>query len=697
MAVSKLDNRNRMLQEMGLIYSQIMELNEKMTEALQNAVDIDISVTGGVSDITREFMEGFHYKIDEHDRVVSEQKKWEYDRLPPVREEEPEHQNTDITAESVKQIITQEELNRLLKEHRERQEAGNYETLDLSNCIFNEVRFDGKLSDINLMGSELNGCTFVNVEMENSHLSKAEFMNSVFSECAFHNTMFQETEMGYCQMEYTVYTDCVFSKSAIVACEMQSSGMNKCYLGEAVISDTKLTDIMINKCSGIESIDFSGVDKNLKSSAEKIFNNPEYIFDFEIKSDYEVAVRAHKGNDITEKVFQVNYNPDTHKIDKIDGFDALSPRDSALLARAADITGMDIQKGFQQRQFENRNISYMSPCVMVETSEALGLEENTLYDIKEFYDKLESYGRDEGVSKPKLNLNKKIKFTVAFDARDGNGVRKWKDEYYLHSDKESLVERLENSNRFNNAEINYLKNYINNEKLPVIETPKTQSNIQKPKEAVQQKATAEQRAPVQQEASQTQKLQNEKHQTTTPAKYAAIVYVKGKSDVKTRVTGTSPEKIIQLCQKWNTERASDDQLGTAYIKKYNPTTKAYDNLGKYDISKGTEIPTNQPPVYLELPPLGKQEFGKMVSELKANGARFNPELKKWYVTQSCDLSKFAAYLPKQSEPQIDTKGQSDRKNSVLNGLNQNKGHLDENKQQGKQPQEQQRKKDVPER
>lgn len=55
MAANKLDNRNRLLQQMGLIYSQIMELNEQMTEALQNAVDIDISVTGGVSDITREF------------------------------------------------------------------------------------------------------------------------------------------------------------------------------------------------------------------------------------------------------------------------------------------------------------------------------------------------------------------------------------------------------------------------------------------------------------------------------------------------------------------------------------------------------------------------------------------------------------------------------------------------------------------
>lgn len=694
MAVNKLDNRNRLLQEMGLIYGQIMELNEKMTEALQNAVNIDISVTGGVSDITKDFMEGFHYKIDEHARVVSELKKWEYDRLPPVREAEPEHRFTDIAAQGDKRTITQEELNRLLKEHREQQEEGNYETLDLSNCIFNGVRFSGKLSGINLMGSELNGCIFENVEMEDSYLSKAEFVDSAFSDCTFYNTMFQETEMGYCEIEYTVYTDCVFSKSAIVACEMQSSGMNGCYLGEAVVSDTKFADTVINKCSGMESIDFSGADKNLRNSSENIFNNQESTFDFEMKPNNEVAVYAHAGQNTIEKTFQVDYNPDTHKIDKISASDySLSPEKSFLLDRAADMLKMDIQKEFQKQQFDRKEISRFSPCVMVGASGIIGLNENTLYDLKEFSDKISSYERDARINKS----NNKAEFTIMFDTKDGNGVRKWKDQHSLKSDMDSPMKRLENSKRFNNAEISYLKSYINGEKLPAIETITTQSETQEAKEAAQQKAPAEQKPSAELQVSQAQKPRNENRQVAAPPKYAAVVYVKGKSDVKTRVTGTSPEKIIQLCQKWNTERASDDQLGTAYIKKYNSTTKAYENLGKYDISKGTEIPSSQPTIYLELPPLGKQEFGKMVSELKANGAKFNPELKKWYVTQSCDSSKFSKYLPKQSEPQIDAKGQPDGKNSVLSGLNQNKSHLDENKHKGNQPQEQQKKKDVQER
>ena len=560
MAVNKLDNRNRLLQEMGLIYGQIMELNEKMTEALQNAVNIDISVTGGVSDITKDFMEGFHYKIDEHARVVSELKKWEYDRLPPVREAEPEHRYTDIAAQGDKRTITQEELNRLLKEHREQQEEGNYETLDLSNCIFNGVRFSGKLSGINLMGSELNGCIFENVEMEDSYLSKAEFVDSAFSDCTFYNTMFQETEMGYCEIEYTVYTDCVFSKSAIVACEMQSSGMNGCYLGEAVVSDTKFADTVINKCSGMESIDFSGADKNLRNSSENIFNNQESTFDFEMKPNNEVAVYAHAGQNTIEKTFQVDYNPDTHKIDKISASDySLSPEKSFLLDRAADMLKMDIQKEFQKQQFDRKEISRFSPCVMVGASGIIGLNENTLYDLKEFSDKISSYERDARINKS----NNKAEFTIMFDTKDGNGVRKWKDQHSLKSDMDSPMKRLENSKRFNNAEISYLKSYINGEKLPAIETITTQSETQEAKEAAQQKAPAEQNPSAEPQVSQSQKPQNENRQLSAPPKYAAVVYVKGKSDVKTRVTGTSPEKIIQLCQKWNTERASDDQLGTA--------------------------------------------------------------------------------------------------------------------------------------
>lgn len=667
MAADKLDNRNRLLQQMGLIYNQILDLNEQMTDALQKAVDIDISVTGGVSDITKEFMEGFHYKIDAQDRVVSEQKKWEYDQLPPVKEILQQKQD----AATPKRNITQEELNKLLGEHRERHEAGNYEPLDLSNCVFNKIEFTGNLSDINFTESEFNDCTFRNVDMENSYLSYAEFMNTVFFDCTFDNSNFYGTEMGYCAIEYAVYTDCIFNKAAMVACDISSSGMNGCDMGEAIISDTKFTDVIANDCKGKGTINFSGIDKNLRTSAENIFINPKYTLDhaFYHGSDNMVVMIVHSEGDSKEQLFEFDYNLDTHKIDKTTGINDpnLSFAENALFVRAVDLLRMDIIRGFHERQIDHNKISRFSPCVMVETSEILGIKENTLYDIKEFSDRLESYGRV---------LDGKVSFNVMFDIGEGS-IRKYHDRYDIRSDKDSLIERLENSKRFNNAEINYLKNYMSREMSPVIDITKMQHQ--------EQDATpTEQEVPQKKESSQ-----KEKHQTAIPAKYVALVYVKG-SDVRIRVTGTSPEKIIELCQKWNTERASDNQLGTAYIKKYNPEMKAYENFGKYDVSKGVELQ----PIYLKLPPLGKQNFAQFTAELKANGAKFDPELKKWYVTQASDLSLFKDYLPKQSEPQIGAKEEHNKKKSVIDNLSQNKSHLNEIGQKGSQPHEQQRKQEA---
>ncbi|MBD5469916.1 MAG: pentapeptide repeat-containing protein [Lachnospiraceae bacterium] len=670
MAVDKLDNRNRLLQQMGLIYNQIMDLNEQMTDALQKAVDIDISVTGGVSDITKEFMEGFHYKIDERDRVVSEQNKWEYDQLPPVKETTQQEQDTAIP----KRNIAQEELNKLLGEHRERHDAGNYEPLDLSNCVFDKIEFTGNLSDINLMNSEFNECIFRNADVENSYLSNAEFMNTAFSDCTFDNSNFYGAEMGYCAMEYTIYTDCDFSKAAMVACDISSSGMNDCHMKDAVVSDTKFEDTIINHCHGIESIDFSGVNKDLRNSAEKIFNNPEHTFDFEIISDDEMAISARFGEESVTEIYKVDYNADTHKIDNVIDTHNLSPMSTewALINRAVDLIRMDILKGFHKRQIDNKEISRFSPCVMVETSDALGIKWNTLYDLKEFSDRLESYGRVSNISGYD-NVN----FTVMFDPGDGS-IRKCHDGYNIRSDKESLIERLESSKLFNNAEINYLKNYISGEMSPVIDTAKTQD---------QAAAPAEPEAPQKEESSR-----KENKQTATPAKYVALVYVKG-SDARTRVTGTSPEKIIELCREWNADRASDNQLETAYIKKYNPGTKAYENFGKYDVSTGVDLQ----PIYLDLPPLGKEKFVQVTAELKANGAKYNSEMKKWYVTQANDLSLFKDYLSKQSEPQIGTKGEDGKKKSVIGNLNQNKSHLNEKGNKGTQAHEQQRKHEEPAR
>lgn len=52
-------------------------------------------------------------------------------------------------------------------------------------------------------------------------------------------------------------------------------------------------------------------------------------------------------------------------------------------------------------------------------------------------------------------------------------------------------------------------------------------------------------------------------------------------------------------------------------------------------------------IYLKLPPVKKQEFKQMTDQLKKDGARYNPDKKRWYITEDTELNrnKFYRYLP----------------------------------------------------
>lgn len=79
------------------------------------------------------------------------------------------------------------------------------------------------------------------------------------------------------------------------------------------------------------------------------------------------------------------------------------------------------------------------------------------------------------------------------------------------------------------------------------------------------------------------------------------------------------------------------KVKTVYIKQQGTNGTSL----KYDIASGKDIT----PIYLKLPFAGREEFKRMTTYLKENGAVFNPHKKEWYVTREQDLSKFKAYLP----------------------------------------------------
>lgn len=89
---------------------------------------------------------------------------------------------------------------------------------------------------------------------------------------------------------------------------------------------------------------------------------------------------------------------------------------------------------------------------------------------------------------------------------------------------------------------------------------------------------------------------------------------------------------------------------------FDAPKETVDNIRNY-------VDSHDEATYLQLPPANKEQFSKMVQQLKDDGARFNPDKKAWYITDKQDKSKFAPYL--QSE-----------KPSVLDKLKQNKDSVD---------------------
>lgn len=470
--------KNQFLAQVAQIDNQIMDLKDQMVETLQRAVDLDIKTNGSISDITRQFIETFHFGINEDGKVHSEYINYGQEHVKEQRENKPEIQE--------KKVITQPQLDSMVAEHREKQAAGNHETLDLSNCIFENITFTGNYSEVSFMNSEMKRCSFKDFEAENAIFSRADFSNATFENCIINNSMLLDASMGFSEIVNTAYTNCSFREASLVGSNFQESEFNGCDLNDAIVSDTHFLDVMANGCTGAETINFS------------------------------------------------TYSRDQDKY---------------------------------RAEFAS---TFITPNVTIEDKV---LPQN-------------------GVG---INISEK------------NG-----------------------------------------------EASQNVVNMETKEKSADQPASS--------------KVNTPGRQKEKPP-YASYVYVKGKEAQKpVCVTGTSPEKIIALCQNWNKERDMDNQLGVAYMQKYNPQTKEYDHIGKFDVKTGNDIT----PIYLKkLTNLNNEQFRKITETFKNNGAKFNSRQKAWYITkQQLGIPVFKDYLPNQDE-----------KTKVHDSLDRNKNKLENPKPQ----------------
>lgn len=103
--------------------------------------------------------------------------------------------------------------------------------------------------------------------------------------------------------------------------------------------------------------------------------------------------------------------------------------------------------------------------------------------------------------------------------------------------------------------------------------------------------------------------------------------------------GASVEEILRRLNSYNAARVADFQFKICNIGQLDVQTSKYVDYHKFDVATGRDISNT----YLEIPALKKSEFKKVISDLKAAGARYNPSVKKWYITPDQvdqDIQKF---------------------------------------------------------
>lgn len=117
--------------------------------------------------------------------------------------------------------------------------------------------------------------------------------------------------------------------------------------------------------------------------------------------------------------------------------------------------------------------------------------------------------------------------------------------------------------------------------------------------------------------------------------YKGFAYTNS-SNKPTIVYGTSAEDILTKLSAYNIARTENDKFRTCNIGELNVDTGKYGEYHKYDVATGKDISS----IYLQIPRLNKTEFQKVVADLKAAGARYNPNKKAWYITVDQDKREF---------------------------------------------------------
>lgn len=123
--------------------------------------------------------------------------------------------------------------------------------------------------------------------------------------------------------------------------------------------------------------------------------------------------------------------------------------------------------------------------------------------------------------------------------------------------------------------------------------------------------------------------------------------------------------LQESLQKDKEIRRMLDQYGLYYgVYNHSSVNKVISNA----VKTHQQTCARQEPVYLKIPHMSsRQEFRELIERLKSQGAKYDRQEKRWYITKETDSKPFSSFLP------------GPQKQSVLSKLNQNRNELENSK------------------
>lgn len=129
----------------------------------------------------------------------------------------------------------------------------------------------------------------------------------------------------------------------------------------------------------------------------------------------------------------------------------------------------------------------------------------------------------------------------------------------------------------------------------------------------------------------------------TPEINAAI-----KDHVKEQMAKAAPVVLKFPYMKKKTFMKVKDEIKKMGAK-FNPVKKEWyvdQSVGQDMINKITDyLSAHDEAIYLRLPYVKPQKYKQIIEQIKQDGARYNPDKKQWYITESSNRIKFFEYLP----------------------------------------------------